>query len=150
MNIEDIRKLAGIVKKSSLHVLEVTEGDFKVRIESFDRGYEPPEKNEFTYHREDVPQEISCVPQVEETTVDFNNIEEIKAPMVGVFYEAPAPGEEPFVKPGSKVKKGDVLCIIEAMKLMNEITAAKDGEIVDVCVENGAVVEYGQALFKIC
>ncbi len=69
--------------------------------------------------------------------------------MVGVFYEAPSPEAEPFVKVGSKVKKGDVLCVVEAMKLLNEITADADGEIVDVCVENGQLVEYGQVLYKI-
>ena len=70
--------------------------------------------------------------------------------MVGVFYEAASPDAAPFVEVGSKVKKGDILCIIEAMKLMNEITAKKDGEIVDICVQNGEVVEFGQTIFKIC
>ena len=69
--------------------------------------------------------------------------------MVGVFYAAASPDEEPFVSVGDKVKKGDVLCIIEAMKLMNEITADSDGEIVQVCAENEQVVEYGQTLFVI-
>ena len=69
--------------------------------------------------------------------------------MVGVFYQAPSPEADPYVHVGSKVKKGDVLCVIEAMKLLNEITADTDGEIVDVCVENGQLVEYGQVLFKI-
>lgn len=73
----------------------------------------------------------------------------VPSPMVGVFYAASAPDAEPYVKIGTKVHKGDVLCLIEAMKLMNEVTAEKDGEIVSVCVENGQVVEYGQALFMI-
>jgi len=66
-----------------------------------------------------------------------------------VFYAAPSPGSAPFVKVGDKVKKGTVLCIIEAMKLMNEICSEYDGEIVDICVENEQIVEYGQTLFKI-
>lgn len=73
----------------------------------------------------------------------------IPSPMVGVFYAAASPDAEPYVKIGSKVHKGDVLCLIEAMKLMNEVTAEKDGEIVSICAENGQVVEYGQALFMI-
>ena len=81
--------------------------------------------------------------------VDFNDIIEVKSPLVGVFYASPAPDAEPFVKVGDKVKKGDVLCIVEAMKLMNEITASHDGEIVDVCIQNGSVVEFGQTLFKL-
>ena len=69
--------------------------------------------------------------------------------MVGVFYSAPAPDSEPYVSVGSVVKKGDVLCLIEAMKLMNEVTAEKNGMITEICAENGQVVEYGQPLFMI-
>lgn len=75
--------------------------------------------------------------------------EAVASPMVGVFYSAPAPDKEPYVTVGSRVNKGDVLCLIEAMKLMNEVTAEKSGEISAVCVENGQVVEYGQPLFMI-
>lgn len=74
---------------------------------------------------------------------------EVAAPMVGVFYAAPAPGAEPFVKVGSKVRKGDTLCIVEAMKCMNEIAAECDGEVVDICVKDGELVEYGRCLMKI-
>ncbi len=69
--------------------------------------------------------------------------------MVGVFYSAPSPDKEPYVSVGSSVSKGDVLCLIEAMKLMNEVTAEKSGTITAVCVDNGQVVEYGQKLFMI-
>ena len=71
------------------------------------------------------------------------------APLVGVFYTAPSPDAEPFVTVGQRVKKGDALCIIEAMKLMNEIESAHDGVIAAVLAENGAMVEYGQPLFEI-
>ena len=73
----------------------------------------------------------------------------VKAPMVGVFYAAPSPGAEPFVKVGSKVHAGDTLCVIEAMKLMNEVTAERDGEVVEVCVEDGDLVDVGRCLMKI-
>lgn len=73
----------------------------------------------------------------------------VTSPMVGVFYAAASPDSEPYVTVGSKVHKGDVLCLIEAMKLMNEVTAEQSGEIVSICVENGQVVEYGQPLFMI-
>ncbi|WP_040684021.1 acetyl-CoA carboxylase biotin carboxyl carrier protein [Thermobrachium celere] len=73
----------------------------------------------------------------------------VKSPMVGTFYSAPSPDSEPFVKIGQRVKKGDILCIIEAMKIMNEIEAEVDGVIAAVCVQNGQMVEYGQALFRI-
>ena len=73
----------------------------------------------------------------------------LESPMVGVFYAAPSPDSEPYVTVGSSVKQGDVLCLIEAMKLMNEVTAERSGVITEVCVDNGQVVEYGQPLFRI-
>lgn len=79
----------------------------------------------------------------------FADAKVITSPMVGVFYAAPSPDSEPYVTVGSTVKKGDVLCLIEAMKLMNEIQSEQSGEIVKICVENGQVVEYGQPLFMV-
>lgn len=74
---------------------------------------------------------------------------EVCAPMVGVFYVAPSPGAEPFVHVGSKVKKGETLCILEAMKLMNEVVAECDGEVAEICATDGELVEYGRVLFRI-
>ena len=150
MNIKQIRELAQIVSENGLSAIEVAEGENRVRIE---RAVAAPAA---------VPAVVSMpapaaaptapapAPAAEETNVDFNRTREIKSPMVGVFYAAPSPDAKPFVEVGSKVKKGDVVCIVEAMKLMNEITAEFDGEVVDVCVHNGDVVEYGQTLFKLC
>lgn len=83
------------------------------------------------------------------TPCDSSRVTEVCAPMVGVFYAAPAPGAEPFVRVGSKVKKGETLCILEAMKLMNEVVAERDGEVVEICVNDGELVEYGRVLFRI-
>ena len=77
------------------------------------------------------------------------NYKVIKSPMVGTFYSKPSPDKDAFVKVGDNVKKGQVVCIVEAMKLMNEIESEFDGEIVEVCVNDGDVVEYGMPLFKI-
>ena len=74
---------------------------------------------------------------------------EVTSPMVGVYYASPAPDAEPFVRVGSKVRKGETLCIIEAMKVMNELTADADGEVEAVLAENGQIVEYGQPLFRL-
>ena len=150
MNIKQIRELAQIVSENGLSAIEIAEGENRVRIE---RAVAAPAA---------VPAVVSMpapvaaptapapAPAAEETNVDFNRTREIKSPMVGVFYAAPSPDAKPFVEVGSKVKKGDVVCIVEAMKLMNEITAEFDGEVVDICVHNGDVVEYGQTLFKLC
>lgn len=73
----------------------------------------------------------------------------VKSPMVGTFYSKPAPTAEPYVEVGKRVKKGDVLCIVEAMKLMNEIESEFDGEIIEILVKDGDIVEYGKPLFRI-
>lgn len=77
------------------------------------------------------------------------NFKVVKSPMVGTFYSSPSPKDAPFVKKGDKVRKGDVLCVVEAMKLMNEIESEFDGEIVEVCVANEDMVDFGTPLFKI-
>ena len=142
MNIKFVKSLAQIMQSSGLTSIEVTEGDTRVRLEKnvhmVPAHYAPPGMGH------GAPE-----PETDERVVDFNLITEVTSPMVGVFYAAPSPDAEPYVRVGDRVKKGDVLCIIEAMKVMNEIVSETDGEIVDVCVQNGQVVEYSQVLFKI-
>ena len=84
-----------------------------------------------------------------EKNLEGENVKIVKSPMVGTFYASSSPDKEPFVSIGDKVHKGQVLCIVEAMKLMNEIESEFDGEIVEICVKNEDVVEYGTPLFKI-
>ena len=150
MNIKQIRELAQIAAENCLSAIEIAEGENRVRIE---RAVSAPAAIPTVVS---MPMAAPAAPapapaaEAEETNVDFNRTREIKSPMVGVFYAAPSPDAKPFVEVGSKVKKGDIVCIVEAMKLMNEITAEFDGEVVDICVHNGDVVEYGQTLFKLC
>lgn len=141
MTVDDIKQLAEILTAYGLSKLEYRSGERSILLEKAApvAGACAPAA---------VPQSAVASPAKAEPTLDFNNIIEVRSPIVGVFYEAPAPGAEPFVKVGSRVKKGDVLCIVEAMKLMNEVVAEVDGEVVDVCVKNGEIVEYGQVLFK--
>ena len=93
-------------------------------------------------------QEQSLTTVKEELTKE-ENYKIVKSPMVGTFYASTSPEKEPFVKIGDKVHKGQVLCVVEAMKLMNEIESEYDGEIVEICVKNEDMVEYGTSLFKI-
>jgi acetyl-CoA carboxylase, biotin carboxyl carrier protein len=144
MDTKKIKWLMQAFEKSNLTAMEVCEGESKVRLE----------RAAATVAAAPVPLMTAAAPvdnlfQEESGAVDFNRLTDIKSPMVGVFYSAPAPDAVPFVKRGDYVKKGDVLCVIEAMKLMNEITAETDGEIADICVQNGEVVEFGQPLFKL-
>ncbi len=107
----------------------------------------------FQQHSSSQPVLTHPQPAVVQTTASQNeateNFHVIKAPFVGTYYAAPSPGEDHFVKVGDKVSQGSVLCILEAMKIMNEIESDASGEIVEICVENESFVEYGQALFKI-
>ena len=146
MNVRQIRELAQILRQNGLSAIEVSENEYHVRLECSACAAPLPSV--------EAPPAVAVQPAAAsekqaDVGVDFNDIIEVKSPLVGVFYASPAPDAEPFVKVGDKVKKGDVLCIVEAMKLMNEITASHDGEIVDVCIQNGSVVEFGQTLFKL-
>ena len=148
MEIKQIRALAQILQQTGLSVLEITEGETKIRLERETAA--PASSTQVQTGAATVAPTVAVTSpgQAGESPVDFNNAKEFTSPMVGVFYASPAPDAPPFVQIGSHVKKGDVLCIIEALKLMNEITAENDGEIVDICVENGQIVEYGQTIFK--
>ena len=151
MKIQDIRSLAEIMDKHGLTSMKINDGTLQIELEKQPAPLAAPASAPAVLLPPAAPaaQAAPQQPAQETAGVDFNNLKEIKAPMVGMFYTAPSPGAEPFVKVGSKVKKGDTLCIIEAIKLLNEITSDVDGEIVDICVNNGEVVEYGQTLYKI-
>lgn len=145
MNIKQIRELAQIVNDNGLSELEYQEGDTLIRLAKGSTiAAALPQATPATHVDQPAP-----LPEID-GTVDFNKTTEVKSSLIGVFYASPSPDAKPYVQVGSKVNKGDVLCIIEAMKLMNEIVAEQSGEIVDVCVNNGDVVEFGQTLFKLC
>ncbi len=147
MNIDNIRQLAEIMTFSGLSCIEVTENDVKIRLER--EAALPSARMQMAQESLPVSLPLEAHIQPGEQVVDFNKVREIKSPMVGLFYPAASPGKPPFVLKGDKIKKGDVLCIIEAMKMMNEIIAEEDGTLLDVCVQEGQLVEFSQVLFKI-
>ena len=138
MRETDIRKYAELMKELGLTGLEITEENSKVRLE---RSVSAPAK-ETVYSVPDAPSAVQTASEVK----DYISV---KSSIVGVFYAAPAENAAPYVTVGDSVKKGQTLCIVEAMKLMNEITAVDDGVISEICVTNGQVVEYGTELFRI-
>lgn len=137
MKETDIRKYAELMKELGLTGLEITEDNSKVRLERT----ASIQSNEILYS---VPESVSPAPAIEN-----RNYTSVTSPIVGVFYAAPAENADPYVVAGDTVKRGQTLCIVEAMKLMNEITAEEDGIVTEVCVTNGQVVEYGTELFRI-
>jgi len=156
MDIKKIKSLAALLDESGLSAVEVKEGDSTIRLERTipsntvvhqTHGYGPTAPLLSYPVSADV--DFSATQDKKEEPINFNNLHEFKAPIIGVYYESPTPDSKAFVSKGDKIKKGDILCIIEAMKVLNEIPADRDGTIVDICMDNGAVVEYGQVLFKI-
>ncbi|MEA4920463.1 MAG: acetyl-CoA carboxylase biotin carboxyl carrier protein [Clostridiaceae bacterium] len=136
MNESNIRKYAALMKELDLTGLEVDEKNSIMRIERTPSvpaiGNPPP---------------AAPVPSSsKEETADYISI---SSPMVGVFYASPSENADPFVRAGDKIQKGSTLCIIEAMKLMNELTAEENCTIVEICVQNGQIVDYGCELFRI-
>ena len=144
MNTKEIKEIAKIVRENGIESMEIISNDVTIKIKMPTTEILQSSVLPITTNKTD-PNEIR---EIIDHNLDFNDLKLITSPMVGVFYAAPSPDSEPFIKIGDKIKKGDVLCIIEAMKLMNEITAEHDGEIIDICVENGQVVEFSQTLFK--
>ena len=153
MDIRVIKAVLGLFEKSVLNKMEISEGEFTIRLEK--GGVSIPEIRlpnfapPMSLPAAQAAAGAGAAPAADKDVIDFNNAKEVKSPMVGVFYTSPSPDAEAFVKRGSKVKKGDILCVIEAMKVMNEITSPFDGEVADICSGNGELVEFSQVLFKI-
>ncbi len=157
MKEEEIRRLVKIVEESSIADLEVSRWGRKVKISKY-----PGNSHQAPYpltHMQ-IPAAPASVPAPavspapaaeppQPAVAPAKNLTEIKSPMVGTFYRAPAPDADPYVQAGSTVSKGQVLCIIEAMKLMNEIEADFSCRIVEILVENTQPVEYNQPLFRV-
>lgn len=146
MDLRKLKTLIDLVAESGIAELEITEGEGKVRIVKFSQAVQP-----VAYAAAppapvaEAPAPAAAAPAAPAAPAGHA----VKAPMVGTFYRSPNPGASPFVEVGQSVKEGEPLCIIEAMKLLNEIEADKSGVIKEILVENGEPVEYGQPLFII-
>ncbi len=150
MDLRKLKKLIDLVQESGIAELEITEGDEKVKISrnlTVSPMTQPVVSKEATF----VPLESNTRESVveKESTPSPSHGTIIKSPMVGTFYRAGGPDDKAFVEIGEKVEVGTILCIIEAMKLMNEIESEASGTISEIFVENGQAVEYGQKLFRI-
>lgn len=153
MNFKEIQQLIGIVNDSSLDEVIIKEGESEITLKrnnSKAQAEAPaaPAVAQQPVPRLDTAQEApATAPAASESA--SSDLVEIDSPIVGTFYRSPSPDSDAFVNEGDKVKVGDVLCIIEAMKLMNEIKAEVSGTVEEILIENGQPVEYNQALFRI-
>lgn len=141
MELEDLKTLIELLKETDITELQLEKDGTKVKI-----------KREKFFSSLELPQQKSAVIQdtiIKETDEETQRLITVTSPIVGTFYRSPSPEAPPFVEAGLRVKKGQVICIIEAMKLMNEIESETDGIIVKALVDNGQPVEYGEPLFLI-
>jgi len=150
MDIRKVKKLIELLEESQVAEIEIHEGEESVRISRVTPVAPAPVVMQAAATPMASPTAPTAVAEpaapAEEVLPDGH---EVTSPMVGTFYEAPSPGAKPFVEVGQQVKPGDTLCIIEAMKMLNQIEADKAGQVTARLVENGQPVEFGQSLFVI-
>ena len=142
MDLKELKALVRLMEGGDLEELEVAEGDRRVRIRRRSSDSQPVIRTGGP-----VGAKVGAAPA--SAAAETTGLVPIESPMVGTFYRAPAPGAEPYVKEGDAIQKGTVVCIVEAMKLMNEIESEVAGRIVRVMAENGKPVEFGQPLFLV-
>ena len=152
MDLRKLKTLIDLVSESGISELEVTEGEGKVRIvKNAPPVYVQPSASYAPQYAQPAPPAgeapAATAPAIPAAAAPQGHV--VTSPMVGTFYRAPSPGADPFVQVGDTVKEGQTICIIEAMKLLNEIESDKAGVIKEILVENGQAVEYGQPLFVI-
>lgn len=152
MDIKDVKDLINAIDKTDIETVEIEKNDIRIRITK-----EGNTRTSNVAERE-INKKIENTDLVDEKIVDIETDESIKedentlivrSPIVGTFYKAPSPDSPPFVNIGNRVLEGQVLCIIEAMKMMNEIESPVAGEVIEIYVEDEDIVEYNQALMKI-
>jgi len=155
MNLDEIKQILEMMREHELAEFELERDDFKLRLRKNAGGQWTAQMPQMNFVPAAAPAQAApaaAAPAGEPVLTAANEDVEltiVKSPIVGTFYRSPEPGAKAFVETGQPVRKGQVLCIIEAMKLMNEITADSDGELVKAYVENGQAVQYGERLFAI-
>lgn len=145
MNLETLKEIVKLAKDEGVSELNVEAKDFKVSV-SFISNSAPAHVHHVpNINQAPAPQ----IPVAAKAVVPDAGLHVIKSPFVGTFYTSPSPGKPVYTKIGDKVKAGQPLCVLEAMKIMNEIDSDVSGEVIEICVDNESLVEYGQPLFKI-
>ncbi len=148
MNKKLIKSLVDLIEGTNIKRIEVRDGDQMIVIETHAPS-SPSSAPSFGNYAGEGFKHQEVLPPSEDITQEEKKFHVIKSPLVGTFYRSPSPGAPPFVEVGDMVSQGQVLCIIEALKVMNEIESDVDGRVEKILVENGETVEYGQPLFLI-
>ena len=150
MDLRKIKKLIELLEESGIAEIEVKEGEESIKLSRASQVQQPA----MNIQNFDIPSQVNQTPEspakVQENKIDpISDGDTIDSPMVGTFYRAASPDSKVFVEKGQKVNKGDTVCILEAMKMMNQVTAEQSGTIVEILVEDAEPVEFGQPLFII-
>ena len=149
MDIRKVKKLIELLEESGISEIEIKEGEESVRISRNGPSMTMPQMQYAPAMAPPMAAPAAAAPVAAEAAAPEVSGHVVTSPMVGTFYEAPSPGSAPFVEVGKSVKEGDTLCIIEAMKMLNQIEADKSGVIKQMVAENGQPIEFGQPLFII-
>ncbi len=144
MDLKDIKDLIFAIDSTDIENVQIEKDDMKISISKGNLS-----KDNIVKERGPIQERVIDIEETVAEKVEEEDLFIVKSPIVGVFYSSPSPEEAPFVKVGSRVEKGDTLCIIEAMKIMNEIASEVSGEVVEILIDDEGVVEYGQAMIKI-
>ena len=139
---EEVERLVDLVRRSGVGEIRVRQGDVEISVKASPESSAAPASAVAEYAVHGGAAEIAGP-----SAAEGNGLHPVRSPLVGTFYRSPAPGEDPYVEVGDRVRAGEILCIVEAMKLMNEISADVSGEVVEVLAENAEGVEYDQPLF---
>jgi acetyl-CoA carboxylase biotin carboxyl carrier protein len=140
--LEEVERLVDLVRESGVGEIRVRHGDVVISVKASPESSAAPASAAAEYAVHGGAPEIAGP-----SAAERNGLHPVRSPLVGTFYRSPAPGEDPYVVVGDRVRAGEILCIVEAMKLMNEISADVSGEVVEVLAENAEGVEYDQPLF---
>lgn len=150
LSIDSLKEIVKVAKEQGVAELQVEAKDFKVFVNFTSAAPVQLHQIQPMVHAAPAPQAApGTSASAAKSAATDANLHVIKSPFVGTFYASPSPGKPAYIKVGDKVKKGQPLCVLEAMKIMNEIDSDINGEVVEICVDNESLVEYGQPLFKI-
>ena len=154
INFQELRELLGTISQTDITELVLKNNEFELTVRKETGVVTVPQlavssQVETSTDTPTAPAPVPSVAPAPSTTADDKKWVDVTSPMVGTFYSAPAPDEDPFVSVGDRINKGDTVCIIEAMKLMNEIEGEVTGQIMEISVENGEPVEFGQVLMRV-
>lgn len=151
MKTNELKEIIALIEQSNIDVLKLEKGDFKLFYQKPNaKNLLNDEDKLVTTKTVEEDQSLETIIDSAETdNEDKDNLHTITAPMIGTFYARPNPDAEPFVQVGTKIAKNETVCILEAMKLLNEVSSEVDGEIIDILVKDGQIIEFGQPLFTV-